>query len=157
MKTKATTPSNSWSLPSEKHLIQAHPTALKQREDTHKTHTSWDPDHSRYLGSGLKCNMCSHIHLNSRHTSIYKNYKWHRCKWEYAKKNFAAANSHKNKWKKKKRRSFIPRATEREVSGLNEKLETSLIPLLNSQDCTGNNEYFLLCNDSISLFSWISR
>jgi hypothetical protein len=32
-----------------------------------------------------------------------------------------------------------------------------LIPLLNSQDCTGNNEYFLLCNDSISLFSWISR
>jgi hypothetical protein len=55
--------------------------------------------------------------------------------------------------KKKERRSFIPRATEREVSGLNEKLETSLIPLLNSQDCTGNNEYFLLCNDSISLFS----
>lgn len=156
MKTKATTPSNSWSLPSKKHLIQAHPTALKQREDTHKTHTSWDPDHSRYLGSGLKCNMCSHIHLNSRHTSIYKTTN---CIDEVriCINKLCSSKLAQEQMKKKERRSFIPRATEREVSGLNEKLETSLIPLLNSQDCTGNNEYFLLCNDSISLFSWISR
>ena len=35
---------------------------------------------------------------------------------------------------KEKKENYIPMAAEREVSGLNGKLETSLIPLLNSRD-----------------------
>jgi hypothetical protein len=39
-----------------------------------------------------------------------------------------------NRNKKRRRKNYIPMAAEREVSGLNGKLETSLIPSLNSRD-----------------------
>jgi hypothetical protein len=51
---------------------------------------------------------------------------------EYAETNFTVENLNRNK--KRRRKNYIPMAAEREVSGLNGKLETSLIPSLNSRD-----------------------
>jgi hypothetical protein len=54
---------------------------------------------------------------------------------EYAETNFTVENLNRNK--KRRRKNYIPMAADREVSGLNgkmEKHETSLIPLLNSRD-----------------------
>jgi hypothetical protein len=57
--------------------------------------------------------------------------KWQRCMQEHAKTNFTVESLNRNK---KRRKNYKPMAAEREVSGLNGKMETSLIPLLNSRD-----------------------
>ncbi|KAL3612712.1 hypothetical protein D5086_003732, partial [Populus alba] len=78
-----------------------------------------------------------------------KGHNLKRCKQEYAKTNFTLENLN---WNKKRRKNYIPMAAESEASGLNGKLETSLIPLLKSPDWT---ECFLLCNDNTFFFSFL--